>query len=269
MGRECYVGDARGDEPCAKVQPPIADYPGAHDHGMANYLLIAASSDIGGATARRLTDAGHRVLTTARDTSVIDPDFILDAADFGAVDTVVAKAIDRAGHLDGIAVFAGSMLLKPAHLTSREQYDGIVTASLTTSFAAVRAAGAHLRDGGSVVLVSSAAALAGLPNHDAIAAAKAGVIGLTLSAAASYASHGLRVNAVAPGLVQTRLTEKLTSSDMSRKVSEAMHPTGRLGEPDDIARAVQFLLDPENVWVTGQILGVDGGLGSLRPRQKA
>lgn len=231
---------------------------------MANFLLIAASSDIGQATARRLRDAGHRVLSTARDSSVIEPDVVLDATDFDAVDRAVAGA----GELDGIAVFAGSMLLKPAHQTSREQYDGIVAASLTTAFAVVRAAGKHLRGGGSVVLTSSAAALAGLPNHDAIAAAKAGVIGLTLSAAASYAARDLRINAVAPGLVQTRLTEGLTSSDMSRKVSEAMHPLGRLGEPDDVARAVEFLLDPANAWITGQVLGVDGGLGSLRPRQK-
>ncbi|MDI9892152.1 MULTISPECIES: SDR family NAD(P)-dependent oxidoreductase [unclassified Microbacterium] len=230
---------------------------------MANFLLIAASSDIGAATARRLRDAGHRVITTARDTSVIEPDMILDATDFDAVD----RAVSDAGELDGIAVFAGSMLLKPAHLTSREQYDDIVAASLTTSFAAVRAAGKHLR-GGSVVLTSSAAALAGLSNHDAIAAAKAGVIGLTLSAAASYAARDLRINAVAPGLVQTRLTEGLTASETSRKVSEAMHPLGRLGEPDDVARAVEFLLDPANAWITGQVLGVDGGLGSLRPRQR-
>lgn len=230
---------------------------------MANFLLIAASSDIGAATARRLRDAGHRVITTARDTSVIEPDMILDATDFDAVD----RAVSDAGELDGIAVFAGSMLLKPAHLTSREQYDDIVAASLTTSFAAVRAAGKHLR-GGSVVLTSSAAALAGLSNHDAIAAAKAGVIGLTLSAAASYAARDLRINAVAPGLVQTRLTEGLTGSETSRKVSEAMHPLGRLGEPDDVARAVGFLLDPANAWITGQVLGVDGGLGSLRPRQR-
>lgn len=231
---------------------------------MATYLLIAASSDIGAATARRLRDAGHRVITTARDSSVIEPDHVLDATDFDAVDEVVAAA----GQLDGIAVFAGSMLLKPAHLVSRTQYDETIAASLTTSFAVVRAAGKHLRGGGSLVLLTSAAALAGLSNHDVIAAAKAGVIGLTLSAAASYASRGLRVNAVAPGLVQTRLTEGLTSSDLSRTVSEAMHPLGRLGESDDVARAVEFLLDPANDWITGQVLGVDGGLGSLRPRQR-
>ncbi|WP_125132563.1 SDR family oxidoreductase [Microbacterium sp. 10M-3C3] len=232
---------------------------------MASFLLIAASSDIGAATDRMLRAEGHRVVTTARSTDRIQPDTVLDAADFDAVDAAVAAA----GDLDGIAVFAGSMLLKPAHLTSRAQFDDIVAASLATAFAAVRAAGAHMRSGGSVVLVSSAAALAGLPNHDAIAAAKAGVIGLTLSAAASYASRGLRVNAVAPGLVQTRLTAGLTASATSRHVSEAMHPLGRLGEPDDVARAVAFLLDPANDWITGQVLGVDGGLGSIRPRQRA
>ena len=229
---------------------------------MARFLLIAASSAIGAATADVLTEAGHEVVTTARSPGA---DIALDATDFDAVD----RAVEQAGPLDGVACFAGSMLLKPAHLTSREQYDGVVAASLTTAFATVRAAGRHLRNGGSVVLVSSAAAMAGLSHHEAIAAAKAGVMGLTLSAAATYASSGLRVNAVAPGLTQAPLTASLTANEGSRKVSEAMHALGRLGEPADVARAVAFLLDPANSWITGQVLGVDGGLGSLRPRPRA
>ena len=229
---------------------------------MARFLLIAASSAIGAATVDVLTEAGHEVVTTARSPGA---DIALDATDFDAVD----RAVEQAGPLDGVACFAGSMLLKPAHLTSREQYDGVVAASLTTAFATVRAAGRHLRNGGSVVLVSSAAAMAGLSHHEAIAAAKAGVMGLTLSAAATYASSGLRVNAVAPGLTQTPLTASLTANEGSRKVSEAMHALGRLGEPADVARAVAFLLDPANSWITGQVLGVDGGLGSLRPRPRA
>lgn len=229
---------------------------------MARFLLIAASSAIGAATADVLTEAGHEVVTTARSPGA---DIALDATDFDAVD----QAVEQAGPLEGVACFAGSMLLKPAHITSREQYDEVVAASLTTAFATVRAAGRHLRHGGSVVLVSSAAAMAGLSHHEAIAAAKAGVMGLTLSAAATYASSGLRVNAVAPGLTQTPLTASLTANEASRKVSEAMHALGRLGEPADVARAVAFLLDPANSWITGQVLGVDGGLGSLRPRPRA
>ncbi|ANG85291.1 SDR family NAD(P)-dependent oxidoreductase [Microbacterium aurantiacum] len=229
---------------------------------MSRFLLIAASSGIGQATAELLRSAGHDVVTTARNSEKITPDAELDATDFDAVDRLIAEA----GDVDGVACFAGSMLLKPAHLTSRAQYDDIVAASLTTAFATVRAAGRHLRGGGSVVLVSSAAAMAGLSNHDAIAAAKAGVIGLTLSAAASYAAQNLRINAVAPGLTQTPLTAGLTASEQSRKVSEAMHALGRLGEPEDVARAVVFLLDPANHWITGQVLGVDGGLGHVRPK---
>lgn len=232
---------------------------------MARFLLLAASSGIGQATADLLRQGGHEVVATARSQERIRPDVIVDAADFDAVDRVVAEALP----LDGIACFAGSMLLKPAHLTSREQFDDVLSASLAPAFATVRAAGRHLRSGGSVVLVSSAAALAGLPNHDAISAAKAGVIGLMLSAAASYASQNLRVNAVAPGLTRTPLTAALTSTEQSRKVSEAMHALGRLGEPADVARAVAFLLDPDNDWITGQVLGVDGGLGHVRPKVRA
>jgi NAD(P)-dependent dehydrogenase (short-subunit alcohol dehydrogenase family) len=133
----------------------------------------------------------------------------------------------------------------------------------------MRAAGKHMNKGGSVVLISSAAAMEGLANHEAIAAAKAGIIGLTLSAAASYASMNLRVNAVAPGLIETPLTASLTGNEGARKFSEAMHALGRLGKPEDVARAIVFLLDTANDWITGQVLAVDGGLSRVRPKMKA
>jgi short-subunit dehydrogenase len=120
--------------------------------------------------------------------------------------------------------------------------------------------------GGSIVLVSSAAARIGLANHEAIAAAKAGVIGLTLSAAASYASKGIRINCVAPGLVRTPMTERLTSNEATLKASTAMHALGRIGEASDVAAAIEWFIRPEQNWVTGQVLGIDGGLGSLRSR---
>lgn len=232
---------------------------------MARFLIIAASSGIGQATVQLLKAGGHEVVTTARDAAKITPDITLDATDFDAVD----RAFQTAGDIQGVVNFSGSLLLKPAHLTTREQYDSVVSASLTTAFATVRAAGKHMKQGGSVVLVSSAAAMEGLANHEAIAAAKAGVIGLTLSAAASYAGQKLRINAVAPGLTETPLTVGVTGNDLSRKVSEAMHALGRIGTPDDVARAVTFLLDPANDWITGQTLAVDGGLSRVRPKMKA
>ncbi|MFN7666646.1 MAG: SDR family NAD(P)-dependent oxidoreductase [bacterium] len=232
---------------------------------MAHFLVIAASSGIGQATVSLLKQAGHTVWTTARDTSKITPDALLDATDFQAVEDVFKQA----GDIDGVVNCSGSLFLKSAHLTSKEQYQAVMDASLTTAFATVRAAGKVMNKGGSVVLISSAAAMEGLSNHEAIAAAKAGILGLTLSAAATYAGQNLRVNAVAPGLTETPMTAALTGNETSRKVSEAMHALGRLGKPEDIARAIVFLLDPANAWITGQVLAVDGGLSRVRPKMKA
>lgn len=235
---------------------------------MANFIIVAASSTIGQATAEILRQEGHSVYTTARDESKISPDAILDASDFDGVERIFQQASQKLGSVDGVICCAGSLLLKPAHLTSAKDYAEVINASLTTAFAVVRASAKVMPVGGSVTLVSSAAALEGLANHEAIAAAKAGVIGLTLSSAATYAPQGLRVNAVAPGLVETALTTSITKNEISKKYSLGMHALGRLGTPQDIARAIAFLANPDNSWITGQILAVDGGLSCVRPKPK-
>jgi NAD(P)-dependent dehydrogenase (short-subunit alcohol dehydrogenase family) len=191
----------------------------------------------------------------------------VEATDIASVDVCADAAVAALGGLDGVVNCAGSILLKPAHLTSADDWQATLATNLTSAFACVRAAGRLLREsGGSVVLVSSAAARIGLANHEAIAAAKAGVIGLALSAAATYAKQRIRFNAVAPGLVRTPLAKGLVASELAEKASIAMHPLGRLGEPDDVARAIDFLLDPAQGWITGQVLGVDGGLADLKAR---
>ncbi|PJD94973.1 MAG: 2-deoxy-D-gluconate 3-dehydrogenase [Legionella sp.] len=231
---------------------------------MARYLIIAASSAIGKSVALLLQQQGHEVLTTAQSTEKITPDFILDASDFDAVD----KVFEQAGRIDGVVNCAGSLLLKSAHMTSLDELQKTINASLITSFATVRAAGKHMSNGGSVVLIASAAALTGLANHEAIAAVKAGVIGLAKSAAATYASSNLRINVVAPGMVRTPLTSGLLHNELVVKALTAMHVLGRIGEPCDVAKAILFFLNPENNWITGQVLAVDGGLSSVRPKLK-
>lgn len=235
---------------------------------MANFIVFAAASTIGQAITKELQEAGHQTFLVARDDSKIKPDFTADLVQFDQVDAAFAAALQKFLKIDGIVNCAGSLLLKPAHLTTQEQYHHTINASLTSAFAVTRAAAKHMKDGGSVVLISSAAAMKGLANHDAIAAAKAGIIGLALSASASYAGQNLRVNVVAPGLTQTALTQSITGNPASLKVSESMHALGRIGAPEDIARAVCFLLSPNNSWITGQVLGVDGGLSSLQPKIK-
>lgn len=242
---------------------------------MANYLIIAATSDIGHSTAELLHETGHQLFLTGRKQEAIAPFAdklqaaygLCDAAQFDAVDEIVKQAIEKLGSLDGIVNCAGSLFLKAAHLTTQQQYQDVINASLTTAFATIRAAGKHLINaGGSIVLISSAAAMTGFSNHEAIAAAKAGIIGLARSAAATYAPNHIRFNVVSPGLTETKLTNGLTSNATSRKISEAMHALGRLGKPADIARAISFFLDPHNDWITGQVLAVDGGLSSLKPK---
>ena len=237
-------------------------------------LILGAAGGIGGALARRLAGQGVKLVLAGRDASRLEAlaaetggtPFVLDATKPAEVEAAAAKAVEADGRLDGLANCVGSILLKPAHLTSEEEWDGVVSTNLKSAYAAVRAAARAMTGGGSLVLVSSAAARLGLANHEAIAAAKAGVIGLTLSAAATYAPKGLRVNAVAPGLVRTPMTARITGNETALKASTALHALGRVGEPEDVASAIAWLLDPAQSWVTGQVIGVDGGLATLRSR---
>ncbi len=237
------------------------------------YLVLGASGGIGSELCRKLSPGDVRLALAGRSSARLEAlagevggsIHTLDPTRVDEVQTAVDEVLDEHGRLDGVVNCVGSILLKPAHRTSSEEWRATLAANLDTAFAAVRAGTSAMRkSGGSIVLLSSAAARMGLPNHEAISAAKAGVVGLALSAAASYAPRGIRVNVVSPGLVRTPLSEHLTQNQASEKASLAMHPLGRLGEPGDVARAIAWLLDPEQSWVTGQVLGVDGGLGSIR-----
>jgi NAD(P)-dependent dehydrogenase (short-subunit alcohol dehydrogenase family) len=189
----------------------------------------------------------------------------IDATQPEEVKQAFKSALSEVGPIRGVVNCIGSVLLKPAHLTTWSDWETTIVLNLGTAFSVLREGSrVMMSDGGSIVLMSSAAAGIGLPNHEAIAAAKAGIEGLVRSAAATYAARHVRVNAVAPGLVQTSMTEKITSNERSRAFSLALHPLGRLGEASDIASAITWLLNPEQSWVTGQVIGVDGGLGKLK-----
>ena len=244
-------------------------------HGsVQNVVILAARSTIGQAVADRVLKSGGRVALIGRDLSGITTDAasfatVCDLTDFDAVSDAIGEASEALGGLTGVVNCAGSILLKPAHQSTRKDYNDTLDANLATAFATVRASAKHLvPSGGSVVLVSSAAATLGMPNHELIGAAKAAVEGLVRSAAATYAPRALRFNAVAPGLVATSLSEPLRANSASLKVSESLHPLGRIGNPIEVASAICWLLDPEQSWVTGQIIGVDGGLSHVQPRPK-
>jgi 3-oxoacyl-[acyl-carrier protein] reductase len=241
-------------------------------------LVIGAAGSIGSATVRRLADAGATVVLAGRDEAAMkelagevgaDDVRTVDARDIAEVGALVEGLVADHGRLDGVANLAGSVLLKPAHLTTPDEWAETIATNLTSAFAVVRAAAPAMRSGGgSIVLAASAAAQTGIANHEAIAAAKGGVIGLVRSAAATYGARGVRVNAVAPGLTRSKMTAKLVGNEAQAEASRQMHVLGRLGEGDDVAAAVAWLLDPATSWVTGQVIGVDGGLGQVRTRPR-
>lgn len=245
---------------------------------MTVQLVIGAGGGIGGALARQLTERGDTVVLAGRSPEPLaslaselgQPWQQVDARSFDAVKQLVDDVVEEHGRLDGATNCAGSVVLKPAHLTTADDYEDVIATNLTTAFALVRAAApAMRREGGSIALVSTAAVATGLANHEAVAAAKGGVEGLVRSAAATYGARGVRVNAVAPGLVETQQTERLTSNETQAEASRSMHVLGRFGTPDEVARALAWFVDPANSWVTGQVLGVDGGLGHVRTRARA
>lgn len=239
---------------------------------MSQYVIFGATGGIGAALSRRLREAGHEVLLVARGEGGLQtlaatlgcPYRTADATD----ETSVGEVLAAMPSLDGVACCVGSILLKPLHLTRDADLDDVLHQNLKAAFVVARGAVKALRAakrGGSVLLFSSAAARAGLPNHEAIAMAKAAVEGLVRSAAATYAPSGIRVNAIAPGLVDTPLSARLLESPVLRQASEERHPLGRIATADEVAAAAAFLLQEDASFITGEILAIDGGLAALRP----
>lgn len=243
-------------------------------------LIAGVTGGIGSDLARRLVASGWSVSGTGRDAfrlAALEANvpgvhaIVADATKPEDAERAVRETIERHGRIDAYVHAVGSIFLRNAHLTKLEDWSRVIEVNLTSAFLGLKAALGPMQTqgNGAIVLLSSAAAQAGLPGHEAIAAAKSGINGLVLAAAASYANRGIRINAVAPGLVDTPLAAPLLASDQARQFSEKMHPLGRVGRPGDIGSLIAWLISEEGSWTTGQIWSVDGGLAHLRPRPKA
>lgn len=239
-------------------------------------IVTGATGAIGSATARRLHAAGWQVGLAGRDperlaslAATLGPravPIVADATVSTAVDAAFAEVAERLGPPQALVHAVGSTLLKPIHAISDAELDQVLGTNLVSAFYAVRAFVRTARRGqpASILLFSSAATKVGLLNHEAIAAAKGGIDGLVTSAAATYAGRGIRVNAIAPGLVRSRLTQRLVENEATLRVSEAMHPLGRVGDDEDVAALAAFLVSSEAGWITGQVIAVDGGLSGIK-----
>jgi NAD(P)-dependent dehydrogenase (short-subunit alcohol dehydrogenase family) len=234
-------------------------------------VIYGGSGGIGSATARVLRAQGHDLHLVARDedklagiAAELDAGFTAGDVSDGELFSRVAQ--DAGKPLDGLVYAVGTINLGSIRRLREADFLNDFRVNAMGAALAVQAVLPALkRSAGvaSVVLFSSVAAVQGFALHASIGMAKGAVAGLTLSLAAELAPK-VRVNGIAPSLTQTPLAEGMLSNERMATSLAGLHPLERLGTPDDIAALAAFLLSPEADWITGQIIGVDGGRSTLR-----
>lgn len=222
-------------------------------------LVIGGSHGIGSALLQELQQAGHEVLNFSRTAPAVA----------GIAHTEVNVLEDELpvleGPLDGIAYCPGSINLKPFKALKMEHFREDMEINFLSAVKVLKQYEKNLKasEQASVVLFSTVAVGTGMPFHASIAAAKGAVEGLTRSLAAEWAPK-VRVNAIAPSLTDTPLAERLLRNDRQRDAAVDRHPLKAIGEAKDMAATARFLLSSDSKWMTGQVLGVDGGIGAVR-----
>lgn len=224
-----------------------------------NYIVVGASSGIGFETARLLTDAGHSVYSFSRTTPSLSSHHVE-----WDVENELPDLADLPTEIHGLVYCPGTINLKPFGRIKKDDFQHDLQVNLFGAIKILQATLPNLKAGhGSVVLFSTVAVQTGMPFHSSIAAAKGAVEGLTRSLAAEFAPT-LRVNAIAPSLTHTPLGEKLLNTPEKIEAASKRHPLHKVGNPNEMAELAVFLLSEKSSFITGQIIGVDGGIGSLK-----
>lgn len=202
---------------------------------------------------------GEDVVSSIRNKGRKAEFFQVDVTDFLVVGQAVNNVLNRMGRIDNLVNNAGIAIDKLLLRMKEEDWDRVIQVNLKSAFNCTKAVIRHmLKTGGSIVNISSITGVMGNAGQSNYAASKAGLIGFTKSIAKEYGERGIRVNAIAPGYIKTRMTESL--DDKTKEEMFKAIPLRRLGEPLDIAHVVYFLLSEYGNYITGEVINVNGGL---------
>lgn len=225
-------------------------------------LVTGGSRGIGLAIARELKEAGDDVAVTYRTGQPPEGLFGVqcDITDSAQVDAAFKQVEEAHGPVEVLVANAGINKDQLLALMSEEDFNAVLDTNLTGAFRVAKRAvrGMMRKRSGRIILISSVVGLAGSPGQANYAASKAGLIGLTKAVAKELASRGVLCNAVAPGYIETEMTEALNESAREQLMGQIA--LGRLGTVDDVAAVVRFLAGPGASYITGQVIVVDGGM---------
>jgi NAD(P)-dependent dehydrogenase (short-subunit alcohol dehydrogenase family) len=235
--------------------------------------VTGAASGIGAATARLFAsegatvaildiddDAAERVAGEIRDSGGEASALHCDVADAEQVNGAITAGVKRYGRIHILTNNAGIALRAPVADQDEESWDRVLDTNVKGAYLCYRAALPHVpSDGGSIIHISSVTGITGVRGRAAYSSAKAALVGLTRNMALDYAHRRIRVNCICPGFVRTPFIAGILADEERTQRLTALHPLGRLGEPQDIASAIGFLASDEASWITGHAMVVDGG----------
>ena len=237
-------------------------------------IVTGSGRGIGRAIALELAREGAKVVVTSRHTEECDEVCAVIASDGGEslcvqcdvskkedVDRLVKETLEKFGRIDILVNNAGVVRQSPLTETTEEDWDFVIDINLKGVFLACKAVAPILmkQKSGKIVSIASIAGEIGFPNTAAYCASKGGIVNLTRELALEMAPYNVNVNAVAPGVIETSMTEGMLSEEESRKGLLMQIPMGRVGKPEEIAKAVAFLTSDDASYITGETLTVDGG----------
>ena len=236
-----------------------------------NILVVGDLSDIAQSVISTISSEDYNIYSIVR-----DEDNSVTLTELGVNVTIgdatseqdiknFVSSVKEIGDIDAVLHTVGSFAVRPPHAMNKEAFEAVISTNLTSAFLTLSIVGkAMLGQGhGRMVFTSSVAGSLGLVNHEAISAAKGGIEAMVRSAAATYANRGIRVNAVAPGLTNTKLASPIMSNETASQAASQKIPIKRVAEKEEIASVIKWLLveAPDNF--TGQIMHTDGGMSKV------